>query len=126
MYFMSPDPISLSYFTNPSHYSVSVYVSLLSLSGNGSVNTFPRQQIHATIELLDARVCWSLPVSFLGNNSVKTLPSQRRIVRSVVFSTVRVVSKEIRRLVLPRTSCIINFAQFLYGSDLKQSHCGFY
>jgi hypothetical protein len=42
---------------------VSVCVSLLSLLGNGSVNTFPRQQIHATVEeLLDARVCGSLPI----------------------------------------------------------------
>jgi hypothetical protein len=38
-----------------SKQSVPVSVSPLSLLGNGSVNTFPRQRIHETIEeLLDA------------------------------------------------------------------------
>jgi hypothetical protein len=46
--------ISTACFTNPSHESVSVCVSPLSLRGNGSVNKFPRQRIHATIELLDS------------------------------------------------------------------------
>jgi hypothetical protein len=41
----------MTYFTNPSHQSVSLYVSLLSLLGN----TFPLQLIHDTTEeLLDA------------------------------------------------------------------------
>jgi hypothetical protein len=88
-----------------------------SLLGNGSVNTFPRQRILATIEeLLDASfsirsvsyqrrvrgsICVSL--SLLGNGSVSTIPRQRRIVGGVCFYAVRVVSKESRRLVLPRT-----------------------
>jgi hypothetical protein len=44
-------------------------------------------------------------LSLLGNNSVKTFPQQRRIIGCVVFYAVRVVSKEGRLLVLPRTSC---------------------
>jgi hypothetical protein len=68
MCIMTPEPISATYFINPSHQSVCLYVypscrckatarlsvSLLSVR-NGLVNTFPRQRIHATIEeLLDA------------------------------------------------------------------------
>jgi hypothetical protein len=34
---MIPEPISAAYFINPSHQSVSIYVTLLSLLGNGSV-----------------------------------------------------------------------------------------
>jgi hypothetical protein len=68
---------------------VPVCVSLLSLLGNGSVNTFPRQRIHATIEeLLDAsfcmrsvsyerRVCGSVCAWGTGNGTpeVSELPS---------------------------------------------------
>jgi hypothetical protein len=41
---------------------------------------------------------------FRGNISINTFPRHRRIVGGVVFYTVRVVSKESRRLILPRTS----------------------
>jgi hypothetical protein len=44
MYIMAPEPI----FKNPSRQ----YVYPLSLLGNGSVKTLPRQRIHETIELL--------------------------------------------------------------------------
>jgi hypothetical protein len=50
-------------------------------------------------------VCLCIPLSLLGNNSVKTFPWQQRIVGCIAFSAVRVVSKDRRRLVLPRTSC---------------------
>jgi hypothetical protein len=46
-------------------------------------------------------VCVSIPLSFLGNGSVNTFPRQRRIIRGVVFSEVRVISEESRRLVFP-------------------------
>jgi hypothetical protein len=36
----APEPISTVYFINPSHQSVCLYILL----GNGSLNTFPRQQ----------------------------------------------------------------------------------
>jgi hypothetical protein len=52
-------------------------------------------------------VCLCIPLSLLGNNSVKTSPWQRRIVGGVVFYAVCAVSKESRRLVLPRTSCFL-------------------
>jgi hypothetical protein len=51
-----------------------------------------------------------IPLSLLSNGSVKTLLMQRihtrnnrRIVRRLVFNEVRAVSKESRRLVIPRT-----------------------
>jgi hypothetical protein len=56
MFIMAPEPISEAYFINPSYQPVCLLCVLpLSLPGNGSVNTFPRQRIHAPIEkLLDA------------------------------------------------------------------------
>jgi hypothetical protein len=82
VYIMATEPISTAYVINSSHQSVSLYMhpsyrckamgrlsaSVLSLLGNGSVNTFPQQRIHATIEeLLDAP--FSLrSVSFKGES----------------------------------------------------------
>jgi hypothetical protein len=44
MYIMPPEPISTAYFINPTHQPVYLYVyPRVSLLGNGSVNTFPRQ-----------------------------------------------------------------------------------
>jgi hypothetical protein len=56
---MADEPTSTANFINPSHQSVSVCLSLLSLLGNGSVKC--------------------IPLSLLGKNSVKTFPGQRRI-----------------------------------------------
>jgi hypothetical protein len=84
-------------------------ISLLSLLGNGLVNTFPQQWMHAKIELLDACICGSVcvtPLSLHGTNSVKTFPRQRRIFGGLVFRMFHVVSKESRQLVHIRTSCL--------------------
>jgi hypothetical protein len=57
-------------------------------------------------------VCMWIPLSLLLNLSVKTLPRQQntcnngRIAGRFVFNAVHVVSKESRRLVPPRTSCL--------------------
>jgi hypothetical protein len=57
-------------------------------------------------------VCMCIPLSELGNGSVKCYrgneytPNNRRIVGRVVFYAVCVVSKESRRLVLRKTSCL--------------------
>jgi hypothetical protein len=45
------------------------------------------------------------PLSLLSNGLVSTNPQRRRIVGSVIFCAVCVVSKESRRLVLARTYC---------------------
>jgi hypothetical protein len=61
-------------------------------------------------ESLWVRLC--IPVSLLGNNSVKTFSRQRRIVGGVVFYAVGVESKESRRLILPslvlQLDCAVN------------------
>jgi hypothetical protein len=51
-------------------------------------------------------VCLCIPLLLLGNNSVKSFRRQKRIFRGVVFYAARVVWKENRRSVLPRTSCL--------------------
>jgi hypothetical protein len=121
-YITAPEPNSTGCFINPSHQSVSVCVSLLSLLGKASVKCMPlfiaRQRFGKHVPAptntrnnrrIVGRAClWvrlCTPLSLLGNNSVKTFPQERRIVGGVVFYAVRVVSKESRRLVLPRTSC---------------------
>jgi hypothetical protein len=113
---------------------VSICLSLFSLQSNGSVKFIhpfgARQRLGKHVPAatntcnnrkIVGRVClWvylCIPLRLLGNNSVKKFPRQRRIVRrqrrivwGVVFCTVRVVSKESRQLVLPRTYylCIYN------------------
>jgi hypothetical protein len=52
-------------------------------------------------------VCLCIPQALLGYSSVKTFSPQRKIIEGVVFRAIHVVSKERRRLVLPRTSCFI-------------------
>jgi hypothetical protein len=99
-------------------------VSLLSLLGNGSVNTFPWQRIHPTIEeLLDACVRGSLCItlSLLGNSAVKAFPRQRRIVGEVVFYAVRAVWTESRRLIIPRTFCLIPFHVYTFHFSLPST-----
>jgi hypothetical protein len=143
MYIMTPEssstayfinetePISLSYFTNPSHQSV--WLSLLPFLDKGSIkfisrfmarqrlskhvpaakNTRISRRIVGRIISCAARVlskkslwaCLCILVSFLGNNSVKTFLRQRSIFGDVVLYAVPLTLKENRRLVLPRSSC---------------------
>jgi hypothetical protein len=133
MYIMASDPIPMAYFICPSHQSACLYVhpsyhcyataqkpvSVLLLLGNISVNTFLQQRMHATIkELLNLSFStlslsyqkeslwvWCIPLYLLGNSSVKTLQQQRRIIGTIIFDAFHVVLKEIRWLVLPRSSC---------------------
>jgi hypothetical protein len=93
-------------------------VPLIWLLGNGSVKCAPhliaRQRLGKHIPAamntrnkrrIVGRVCLCISLSLLGNNSVKIFPRQQIIFGGVVFCVVRVVSKESRLLVLPRTSC---------------------
>jgi hypothetical protein len=100
MYNMTREPVSTENFLNPSRQSVSVCASLLSFLGSFSVYIFPPQCV--IVQLCRWRLC--IPLSLLGNNSVKTFSWQQRIVGGVVYYAVRVVSSEIRRLIIPRTS----------------------
>jgi hypothetical protein len=49
-------------------------------------------------------VCLCIPLILLCNNSVNTFLRQRRIVGGIVFYALRIVWKERRPLLLPRTS----------------------
>jgi hypothetical protein len=50
-------------------------------------------------------------LSFLRWNSVQTFPRQWRMFEDVVFYAIRVVSKQTKWLVLPRTYCVFYFAR---------------
>jgi hypothetical protein len=84
VYIMAPSPISTAYFVNPSNQSVSLYVSRSSLLGNGSVK---------------------IPLSLLGQGSLKRLPGQRNTLNDIrifglVFYAGRVLTKETKQLLL--------------------------
>jgi hypothetical protein len=62
IYVTATEPISVSYFINLSHQSVCLYVyPRISLLGDGSVDIFPGQSLHAKIEeLLEVPSMWSV------------------------------------------------------------------
>jgi hypothetical protein len=121
------------YFINTSHQSVVLYVRPLSLLGNCSVNTFQLKEFRKQY-----KNCWThhflcgpcrikgesvgvcVPLSLLGNGFQR----RRKIFGSVVFCAVHVVSKEKRRLVLPRTSplmCTLLCGFVIIKSEQPQS-----
>jgi hypothetical protein len=118
MYIMATEPISVSYFINPSHQSVCLYVhpyivarQRLSIQVSAAMNIDNKRRNVGSIFLYAIRVLsnsslWvfmCIPLSLQSNGSVKTFPRQRRIVGGVLFYAVRFVSKESRRWILPRT-----------------------
>jgi hypothetical protein len=85
----------------------------LSLLGSNSINTFLRQSrivggavFYAVRVVSDESlwVCLCILLSLLDTSSVYTVLRQRKILGGVSYS-VRVVSKDSRRLVLSRISC---------------------
>jgi hypothetical protein len=130
-YFLAPEPIRTTYFINDSHKSVCqhVYFARKRLHTNINAATDTRATIE---ELLDAsfsmwsvsyqsRVCGSVNVSSyrcwqLG----KHVPAPtRNCWRIVVLYAVLVVSKESRRLILPRTSFFF-FLKYLSFFNLRE------
>jgi hypothetical protein len=110
---------STAYFGNPSHQSVYLLF-------NSSVTCIPlviagqwlAKHVPSTTNTHNNRrnvgraclwICLLILLSLLAKNSVRTLPLQRRIIEGVVFCAAHISSKEIRRLILPRTSCFIRF-----------------
>jgi hypothetical protein len=101
---------------------VSVCVSPVVLLHSGSVYMFLQQRIRETKMNCwthhfpcgprhmkgESVVCLYVPLSFQGNGSVNTFPQQWRIVGGIIFYMFCVMLKELRRLVLPRTSCSFN------------------
>jgi hypothetical protein len=86
-YIMTPEPISTAYFINPSHQSV--YPPIVA-----------RQRIR--------KMCPSRARQRLDKHVPATTNTRnnRRIVGRFIFFAVRILSKESRRSVLPRTSCL--------------------
>jgi hypothetical protein len=120
MYIMATEPISTAYVINPFHQSVCLYVypsyqckakcippfiarQRLSKHVPAATNTHKSRR---TVGRACLWVCLCIPLSLLGNNSVKKFPQQRRIVGGIIFYVGRVISNESRRLVLPKTSCL--------------------
>jgi hypothetical protein len=85
-------------------------------------NCWRRHFLYGPCHIKGESVGLCIPLSLLGNGLVNTFPRQRRIVGGIVFYAVRVVSKEIRQSVLPRTSVII----ILHTCCIWGSHGGGY
>jgi hypothetical protein len=88
MYIMAPEPISTAYYINPSHQSVCLYMYV------------DRQRLGKKI--------------YCGNEYTR---NNKRIVTCIVFNAIRVVWKETRRLVIPRTSCYILIFRFQTAAE---------
>jgi hypothetical protein len=129
MYIMAPEPISTTYFINLSRKSVCLYV----YSSFFFFVVIARQQVEKHVPVVtnkrnnrwtvgriviyqvrvltkwdSVKVCLCIPLSLLGNNSVKKFPRQGSFVGGVVFYAVQAVSKETRRLVISRISYLIS------------------
>jgi hypothetical protein len=92
IYVVAPEPISTTYFVNPSHQSVCLYVYSSIVAG---------QRLGKTV------------------TAATNIHNNRRIVGRVGFNTVRVVSKESRRLVLPGISCFLTQNKFVYIHQIQ-------
>lgn len=84
---------------------------------SAATNTHNSRSIVGRMCLLD---CLCITLKLLGDKQAKTFQWQRRIVGHVVFYAVRVVSKERRRLVVPKTSCIIFFSEQGWGKQIHR------
>jgi hypothetical protein len=67
----------------------------------------PSQQNTSKFPLISLRVHMCIPLLLLANGSAKMLQWQQGIIGGTVLYAVHVISKESRRLVIPRTSCNI-------------------
>jgi hypothetical protein len=101
---------------------LSVYPSIVAMQRIGkhvptATSTRNNRRIVGRVVLYAVRVVskenlWDMcnPLSLLGNGLVNTFPRQRNVVAGVVFYTIRDVSNESRRLVLPTISCNITLS----------------
>jgi hypothetical protein len=112
-YVVAPEPISAAYFINPcvcmcispvfARHRLCKHVSAAKNTLNKNCWTCSFLCGQCRIEGESVDLC--IPLSLQGSGSVNTFPWQWRIVGGVIFYAVRVVSKESRRLILPKTSC---------------------
>jgi hypothetical protein len=112
VYVMAPEPISTAYFINPSRQSVESPIVARQRLGKhvpAANNTCNNRGIVQSVDFYAVRVVSKsvglcIPSSLLGNGSVNTFPLHRASVGGI-FYVVRVVSKEVRQLVIDRTTC---------------------
>jgi hypothetical protein len=121
---------------------VSVCGSLLSLLGKGLVKCFspviarqrPGKHVPAATNTRNNKriagrvclwVCLCIPLSLLGNNSVKMFLQQWRIVGGIVLYVARVESKESRNWLLPEllavissVACMVQIICLLYDTGI--------
>jgi hypothetical protein len=125
MYAMVREPISTAYLINPSHQSACLYMyppyhcqaTARYTRSRDNEKTWNDRRIGGSVYLW---VCLWSSLPLLGNNSVKRFPRQDRIVGGVVLCAASVVSKQSRRLLLPRTSfCFICCSLMVWGRNVS-------
>jgi hypothetical protein len=111
---MPPEPISTVYFTSSSHQPVCLYVhppevarQRLGIQFTAATKTC-NIRIIGDVVLCTVHVAFKkslcIPLPLLGNGSVNTFSSQRKIFRDVALYAAHLVSNESMRLLLSRTS----------------------
>jgi hypothetical protein len=101
MYIMAPEPNSTAYFINPSHRPCVCMCIPHSVARHrlgehvpaATKNCWWCRFLCGPYLIKGESVGLCIPLSLLGNNSVKAFPRQRRIVGGVIFYAVRVLSK---------------------------------
>jgi hypothetical protein len=109
IYIMAPECFSTAYFINSSHQSVRLYMCISYFIARQRLRKHVPSPVNkSSHRIIVGRVCmWVrqyIRLSLLVNKSLKVF-AQGRIVGDVVFYPVRIVSKEISILIIPRTSC---------------------
>jgi hypothetical protein len=101
-YIIAPEPISMAYFII---LPISLFLYVYPLLDNGKIEEMLDSSFSMQSVTYQRWVCRSVCSPIVARwNLSKTSPRQQRIVEGVVSYEVRVVSKDIRRLVLPKTS----------------------
>jgi hypothetical protein len=131
MYIMEPKSISMAYFINfPISQCVCMCIHLIVARQRLGKNLPAAKNTCNNRRIVGGVVFYTVPVVsreslcvhllLLGNGSLNTCQRQRRFVVGVVFYAVRVVSKKSKRLVLPRTSCVMYDASGAEGTFERQ------
>jgi hypothetical protein len=132
---MAPEPIWTTYFINDSHKSVRqhVYFATKRLGKNITAATDTLATIEELLGALFSMwsvskeslwVCQCILLSLLANSSVNTFLRQRGFIGGLLFVYAILVSKESRRLILPRISCLcFKISFFLSCTFVKLRAC---
>jgi hypothetical protein len=115
MYIMTPEPISMTYFINPSHQSVSVCVSLLSLLVSKQGEQAKQSMQRTAMSALSYR-----SVLFPGGNVCSPLLYPIELIKRVLFVDIVIIKHPllIVFLIMPLAHLLISV--YMYTINLSK------